>query len=183
VAAKRPTTQVPPAGAAAEARRKETPPRRRPVKRIAAAAAAVVLLGATSLWFATRVIPVWGDDEKIARWIWRNLVPGWGPCDSVQGELLRSIEKLRVEAQNDGNANWDDGFAGYVDYLDRTLGSEPGLAPDDKAAVQTDLDRLRDYEDPCVDDGPYERLTAQAVAFCRRHPFVTSRTIDPDEVH
>ena len=182
MATKRPSTGSSPSRVAADATRDRVAARRRGVKRLAAVVAALLLVGAIAAWFMTRVIPVWGDDEKVARWIWGNLVPGFGPCDSVQGELLRSIEKLRVEAQDDGNVSWDDGFEGYVDFLGRTLGSEPGLAPDDKAALQTDLERLRDYEDPCVDDGPYQRLTAQAIAFCRRYSFVTSRTIDPAEV-
>lgn len=41
------------------------------------------------------------------RIIWRNFVPKSGQADSLQGEMLRQIEKLRYEAQNNGNINWE----------------------------------------------------------------------------
>jgi len=45
-----------------------------------------------------------------AKQIWVNYVPKSGQSDTVEGELIRAIEKLRYEAQNNGNVNWDQGF-------------------------------------------------------------------------
>jgi hypothetical protein len=36
-----------------------------------------------------------GNDDDVAAWIWHDLVPKSGQADTVQGELLRAIEKLR----------------------------------------------------------------------------------------
>ncbi len=43
---------------------------------------------------------------EIGRFIWSNYVPKSGQSETVQGELLRAIEKLRDEAHRNGNINW-----------------------------------------------------------------------------
>lgn len=42
--------------------------------------------------------------------MWKNLVPKSGQADILQGEMLRQAEKLRKEACQNGNINWDDNF-------------------------------------------------------------------------
>jgi hypothetical protein len=42
-----------------------------------------------------------------AKHLWRTYVPKQGQSETVQGELIRAIEKLRDEAQRNGNGNWD----------------------------------------------------------------------------
>jgi hypothetical protein len=49
-----------------------------------------------------------GDDHSVAIWIWRHMVPKSGQSGTVQGELLRAVEKLRWEAQSNGNINRDE---------------------------------------------------------------------------
>jgi len=53
--------------------------------------------------------------------IWKKLVPQQGQAESLQGELLRVVEKLRYEAQQNGNINWDDDFAYFCDFLQDNL--------------------------------------------------------------
>lgn len=53
--------------------------------------------------------------------IWQTMVPNNGPSEYVQGELLRQIEKLRNEAVDNGNINWDDDFIYFCDYVSATL--------------------------------------------------------------
>ncbi|MFD3274338.1 hypothetical protein ACE3MS_30040 [Paenibacillus dendritiformis] len=45
-----------------------------------------------------------------AKYLWQTYVPKQGQAETVQGELIRAIEKLRGEAQRNGNINWDKGF-------------------------------------------------------------------------
>ena len=52
---------------------------------------------------------------------WKEQVPERGQADSLQGELLRQLEKLRNEALGNGNINWDDNFAWFCDFIVRTL--------------------------------------------------------------
>ncbi len=124
-------------------------------------------------------IPTTGEVRDVARWIWHNLVPKSGKCSSVQGELLRAVEKLSWEAQNNGNMNWDSGFEILLDFLESTLCNELGLADEMKKSVQEDLGKLRDYERPCTDDVVYQRLTEAVIAYCRLHPRLIAKPADP----
>lgn len=50
-----------------------------------------------------------------------NFVPLQGQADCVQGELLRQIILLRNEANENGNANWDEGYAWFCQFIRDTL--------------------------------------------------------------
>jgi len=128
-------------------------------------------------------IDLTGTDDQIASWVWHNLVPPSGQAGTVQGELLRAVEKLRWEAQENGNINWDDGFLILISFLEQHLLNSPVFSPADRAALQGDLGRLRDFlpvdelisdEDtgslPYVGDDLYDRLTSCVVAFVRANP-------------
>jgi hypothetical protein len=124
-------------------------------------------------------IPTAGNTHEVARWIWRNLVPKSGQCSTVQGELLRTVEKLSWEAHNNGNGNWDSGFDILLDFLERTLCSEPGIGDEMKGAIREDVGVLRNYEYPCFDESVYDRLTAAVVAYCRIHPRLIEKPPNP----
>ena len=59
--------------------------------------------------------------SRECRFIWKSYVPEKGQCSVLQGEVLREIEKLRYEAQNNGNANWDEGFDRFCGFIESTL--------------------------------------------------------------
>lgn len=132
-----------------------------------------------------QLIDLTGSDFDIARWIWKNLVPKSGQADSVQGEILRAIEKLRWEAQENGNINWDDSFVMFIDFLQAKLADEELFTSEIKSEITNDLARLKNFmppdetEDelqtaalPYVEDDLYDRLTTHLVSFCRLHPQV-----------
>lgn len=58
---------------------------------------------------------------KTCRKIWKKWVPERGQADTLQGEMLRQLEKLRREALGNGNINWDDNFAWFCDFISGTL--------------------------------------------------------------
>jgi len=124
-----------------------------------------------------------GDDHAVASWIWKNLVPKSGQASSVQGELLRAVEKLRWEAQENGNINWDDGFVMLIDFLEQTLSAQVRHSDQDRRRLKSDLDRLRNFLPvdelendlqrgslPYVEDDLYDRLTDFVIAFARANP-------------
>lgn len=127
-----------------------------------------------------------GDDHAVASWIWRNLVPKNGQAHTVQGELLRAVEKLRWEAQENGNINWDDGFVILVDFLEQTLNAHAGFTDAERAIIHADLHRLcqNDESDtgilPYVEDDLYDRLTRFVVAFARANPEPIERKTNPN---
>ena len=93
-------------------------------------------------------IDVTGTDNEVAAWIWRNLVPKSGQADTVQGELLRAVEKLRWEAQTNGNINWDEGFEILIAFLEKNLLSHPGLDASKREVIHRDLERLLFFASP-----------------------------------
>jgi len=56
-----------------------------------------------------------------ARSLWQTSVPANGQSATVQGELLRAVEKLRDEAQRNGNLNWGSGHEVFIEYLRENL--------------------------------------------------------------
>jgi hypothetical protein len=120
-----------------------------------------------------------GDTRAVAGWIWRNLVPKSGQAETIQGELLRAVEKLSWEAQNNGNANWDDRFEMFIEFLGATLSAETRLPADMLASVTIDLATLGDFDNPYVEDDVYDRLTEAVVAYCRFNPALIHKAVDP----
>ena len=114
-----------------------------------------------------------------AKGIWKSFVPQSGQADTVQGELLRAVEKLRREALDNGNANWDRGFEILLQYLrDRLL--DPQVFGADAIAQTTEvLDALADVEMPITEDGPFDDLCDRVVEYYRHrgsqpHPHNTA---------
>ncbi|MCQ9282517.1 hypothetical protein NQ129_12080 [Priestia aryabhattai] len=50
-----------------------------------------------------------------AKEIWTKYFPKNGQTDIVEGELIRAIDKLRWEAQSNGN--WDERFEMLASYI------------------------------------------------------------------
>jgi len=77
--------------------------------------------------------------------IWKNLIPKAGQADNLQGELLRQIEKLRYEAQNNGNINWDSDFEYFCDFLNASLCEGGFLSADEKKDVAGALSKIKAF--------------------------------------
>jgi hypothetical protein len=98
-------------------------------------------------------------------------------CDTVQGELLRAVEKLAWETRNNGN--WDSGFEILSDFLESTLCAESLLSDPLRWSVRHDLDRLRDFKPLYPEEDLFDRLREAVVASCRHHPRLLPRAINP----
>lgn len=133
-----------------------------------------------------------GTNQEIASWIWHNLVPPNGQSATVQGELLRAVEKLRWEAQENGNINWDEGFLILLAFLENQLLGHPGFGEAERKTIQRDLNRLRNFlpvdelDDesesgslPYVEDDLYNRLEDFVVVFARANPEVLPHAANP----
>lgn len=80
-----------------------------------------------------------------AKYIWKNLVPKNGQANNLQGELLRQLEKLRYEGQNNGNINWDSNFEYFCDFLNLTLCNSEALSDEDKLSVSNALLKIKTF--------------------------------------
>jgi hypothetical protein len=111
--------------------------------------------------------------------LWKTYVPSTGQADTVQGELIRAVEKLRDEAHRNGNINWDDGHEILVTFLRDTL---VGSGIFDKVAcaeICGDVARMMDYLRPETSDEPFDRLTDRVVEWSRAHPEPVPRELNP----
>ena len=76
--------------------------------------------------------------------LWKTIVPKSGQADSLQGELLREVEKLRCEAQDNGNMNWDDNFAFFCDNLKSCFESSKLFSDEHLQKLSRALDFVKD---------------------------------------
>jgi hypothetical protein len=109
------------------------------------------------------------DYLEEGRRIWRDCVPRSGQADTVEGELLRAVEKLRDEATRNGNGNWDQGFEILLAYLRAKLLDTRLFGETVVAEIDAILDRLNDFRQPCLDDVPYDYLGDRVVDYFKRY--------------
>ena len=104
-----------------------------------------------------------------AKEIWQTFVPKAGQADTVQGELLRAVEKLRDEAARNGNLNWGKEFEIFLNYLAERL-SDPRVF-DIQTIEETKqiLDRLNNFDDPYTKDDYYDELDDRVVEYYKFH--------------
>jgi hypothetical protein len=100
-----------------------------------------------------------------AKKIWKTFVPKSGQSETVQGELLRAIEKLREEAIRNGNGNWDDGFEILLDYLKSHILDPAVYQLATINATKTALARLGNYDNPYLEDDLYDELSDRVVEY------------------
>ena len=105
-----------------------------------------------------------------ARALWRTSVPPSGQAATVQGELLRAVEKLRDEAKRNGNVNWDEGHAILATFVRDTLVESTSFGPQAQSDIQRDINRILDFESPYTNDDLYDRLSDHVIEWCREHP-------------
>jgi hypothetical protein len=118
-----------------------------------------------------------------ARRLWQAAVPGSGQADTVQGELLRAVEKLRDEAQRNGNQNWDHGFDVLLEYLRTRLLDGHTFGGEDRAEIDADLAVLANYGYPHTGDDVYDRLADRAVEWTHAHPDPIRHEPNPNPNH
>jgi hypothetical protein len=115
-----------------------------------------------------------------AKHLWQTYGPKSGQADTVQGELIRAIEKLRDEAQRNGNGNWDHGHEILCSYLRDTLCNSGVFDNAAISEIKSDIARLEDYDHPYCDDDLYDRLTDRIVEWYHRNPEPIPKKRNPD---
>ena len=103
--------------------------------------------------------------QEIARKIWEEYVPPTGQADTVQGELLRAIEKLRDEAQRNGNINYHDGHKLLTQFVMNTLTNSGLFDKNENAKIKSEVKKLMKATAPYTDDDVYDYLTDQVCLF------------------
>src|SRR5688572_931079 len=100
-----------------------------------------------------------------AQKIWEDYVPPAGQASTVQGELLRAVEKLRDEARRNGNMNWDEGFEIFIRYLTNRLTDSRVYSKESVLETMRILTRLGDFDDPYTEEDYYDILGDKVVEY------------------
>ncbi|HIQ15527.1 MAG TPA: ankyrin repeat domain-containing protein [Leucothrix sp.] len=101
----------------------------------------------------------------IAKKIWKELVPPSGYADSVQGELLRSVEKLRDEAQRNGNGNYYKYHKTLAKFILEVLVNSGLFDKEENAKIQKNVKKLMKAKYPYTEDDVYDFLTDKICVF------------------
>lgn len=111
------------------------------------------------------------DYFETAKIIWQKLVPKSGQAETVQGELLRAIEKLRDEAQRNGNINFHKNCHGlFIGYLRKFLINTNIFDPEKITQITSDLERISKGQEPYLEDDLYDRITDRIVDWYLKNP-------------
>lgn len=78
------------------------------------------------------------------KYIWKNYVPKRGQANCLQGELLREIEKIRYEAQDNGNINWDEDYSYFCDFISKSLLEQNIFSEEEKQEIVAIMTHLKD---------------------------------------
>lgn len=113
--------------------------------------------------------------------IWRKFVPEKGQSNVVEGELIRAIEKLRTEAYDNGNANWDIAFAYFCDYIWEKLNDSTTFSLNEIKEIRSDLDRILEYKEPYLEDDLYDRIADYVIVWSKVHNGPIPREHDPQQ--
>ena len=104
-----------------------------------------------------------------AKQIWKEFVPKSGQANTVQGEMLRAVEKLHSEAQRNGNLNWDKGFEILLAYLAEKLSDPSAFDVSTRERTQSILRRLQNFEEPYLKDDFYDELGDRVVEYFKHY--------------
>ena len=105
-----------------------------------------------------------------AKELFESYVTDIGQASTVQGELIRSIYRLREEASRNGNMNWDNGFISMADYLLEILSDNKVFSMEEIESVKEDIERIKDYKNVLTDDTVYDRIVDRYYAFALTIP-------------
>jgi hypothetical protein len=116
---------------------------------------------------------------EVARTIWKTLVPPRGQASSVQGELLRAIEKLKDEAQRNGNINYSKSHKKLAGFIQATLATSGIWDSRTIAKLKKETKKLEFAARPYLEDDIYDFLTDLACEFFIANPTSIAHQLDP----
>jgi hypothetical protein len=115
----------------------------------------------------------------IAKKIWHELVPPTGQADSVQGELLRAVEKLSDEAQRNGNINYSESHKLLAKFIMDTLIDSGLFDEKENSRIKSESKKLMKENSPYTDDDVYDYLTDQICIFYMKNTALIKHDHNP----
>jgi len=120
------------------------------------------------------------QNPEIAQKIWKELVPPIGQAGTVQGELLRAIEKLRDEAQRNGNINFSNSHKLLAQFISDSLINSTLFDKNEMAKIKSECKKLMKASDPYTEDDVYDYLTDQVCVFFQKNKDLIQHEMNPE---
>ncbi len=118
--------------------------------------------------------------HETGKYIWKTYVPKSGQAQTVQGELLRAIEKLADEAQRNGNINFNADYHGIlISYLRKYLTDEKLFDKETIHQIKKDLDTISAEDEPYTKDDLYDRLRERIIDWYLKNKTPIPNTENP----
>jgi hypothetical protein len=121
------------------------------------------------------VLPIHLQYPEVAQQIWKELVPATGPAATIQGELLRSVEALRDEAQHNGNANFGRSYKRMAASVRDTLVRSGIFDADEVRQIKIGTAKLMKASRPYKNDDVYDLLVDKVCVFHMKHKTQVAR--------
>jgi hypothetical protein len=120
------------------------------------------------------------DYDALGQFMWRTLVPPSGQAATVQGELLRAIERLADEAQRNGNINFGTHCHTHlIAYLRKYL-TDPAIFDQPVIEqVKKDLKTISDADSPYTEEDLYDRLRERIYEWFLKNVTPKQHTLNP----
>lgn len=98
-----------------------------------------------------------------AKFIWKNYVPSNGAASTKIGELLRYNEKLRDEAQRNGNKNWREEHTEMAVFVRNELLASGLFSGAQASQIKSYIQRILNFEFPETEEEVYDFLMSRIV--------------------
>jgi hypothetical protein len=105
---------------------------------------------------------------EMAQKVWNELVPPSGPAATLQGELLRSVEMLRDDAQHHAH-DFRRSHRQRAGFVRDTLIKSGIYSEAENKSIQAATGKLRKSSPPYTNNDVYDQLVDQICVFCSRH--------------
>ncbi|NDV96558.1 hypothetical protein D0T84_16785 [Dysgonomonas sp. 521] len=119
----------------------------------------------------------------VAKKIWKEMVPLRGQAPTVQGELLRIVEKLRDEACRNGNINYSKDHKLMAKFVKDTLIDSDTFEKGEKKQIKEYIKLLSVANRPYIEDDAYDYLTDRICEFYNKHPEPIPHSPNPNIFH
>jgi ankyrin repeat protein len=116
------------------------------------------------------VFPVNLHYPEIALKIWTELIPKTGTPNTVHGELLQAVEKLRDEAQRNANAKNTRQQKRMARFIRDTLIGSKIFDPTEIEHIRSDTHRLMKASRQYTGDDIYDHLVDQVCVYYKQKP-------------
>lgn len=116
------------------------------------------------------VFPTGLHYPEIAMKIWTELVPKTGIANTVHGELLQAVERLREDAQRNGNSRNRRGQKRTARFIRDTLIDSKLFDTAEIERIRTTTGRLMKSSRPYTSDDIYDHLVDQVCIYYKEKP-------------